>query len=222
LFVGALLLFLLWLGMTFGVRMPARLLATPRTMVAAYPLAVMRARPEIKPRSNQRRSMVASRQFAARDVLYASTARPDAVTFDDAVAGEAPAAALGSRSRSLDLAPPFGSTAALTIARPDFSRKARPASLFPMYGTFAALQAADVVTTVRALRKPGLREANPFVKPFAQNVPSIVLFKAGSTAVTVLAVEKLWRKNPLAAVATMITINVAYGVLVSQNAARIR
>jgi hypothetical protein len=69
------------------------------------------------------------------------------------------------------------------------------------------------------LQNPRLREANPLVRPFARSVPAMLVLKGASTAVTVVAVEKLWRKNRVAAVATMVGINVGYGIVVSRNAA---
>ena len=97
----------------------------------------------------------------------------------------------------------------------------RPQPLVPLYATFAALQAADAVTTLKALNRPGVRERNPFVRPLSGSVSGMVVLKAASTAVTVAAVEKLWRRNRVAAVTTMIGINAAYGVIVSRNAAAI-
>lgn len=132
---------------------------------------------------------------------------------------EPPAILASARAIGSGLAS-FSTPAALTISpRARRVLGARPPPLVPLYATFATLQIADAITTIKALKHPGVRETNPFVKPFANNVPAMVLLKSASTAVTVVAVEKLWRKNRVAAVATMIGINAAYGVIVSRNAA---
>ena len=115
--------------------------------------------------------------------------------------------------------PPLADPDQLTHTPPGPPALTRPSSLTPLYVTFAALQAADLVTTIKALQNPTLREANPLVRPFAGNVPAMVILKGTSTAVTVFAVERLWRRNRAAAVATMVGINAAYGIIVSRNAA---
>ena len=45
----------------------------------------------------------------------------------------------------------------------------------------------------------------------------MVLVKVGATALTIAAVERLWRRNRVAAVLTMIGINAGYTAVVAHN-----
>jgi len=92
----------------------------------------------------------------------------------------------------------------------------RPAALIPLYVSYAALQAFDVVSTHRALAN-GAVEANPFVSPLLSNQASLVAMKAGSAAAVVCASEYLWKRNKVAAIATMVAVNSAYAVIVAHN-----
>jgi hypothetical protein len=162
--------------------------------------------------------------MARKKVNVTSFARTAVVNAPELEAMEVPLPIeepLESTERVLDMSA-YASPDQLTMSRPALVPAARPASLAPLYSTFAALQAADAITTIKALQKPGLREANPIVRPFARNVPAMIVLKGASTVVTVAAVEKLWRKNRAAAVATMVGINLAYGIVVSRNAAAVQ
>jgi hypothetical protein len=93
----------------------------------------------------------------------------------------------------------------------------RPPVLVPLYLSLAALHVADTVATVQAIREHDAREMNPAMRPFAGDHAALLLIKSASMAGTVFAVEKLWRKNRAAAVATMIGINTLYAGVVSHN-----
>lgn len=101
---------------------------------------------------------------------------------------------------------------------PDTARdvERRPPALLPLYVSFAALQVLDTDSTRQALAR-GYTESNPVLRPVAGNSTSMVLVKVGATVLTIAAVERLWRRNRVAAVLTMIGINAGYAVVVAQN-----
>ena len=215
--IGAALLFLLLVGITVGPRLRS-LSATARTFNAVpYSAPVMTEPPAIA-RSKARSALPAKRSSATLTTFVASAAiEPPEFDREEPTLREIAVETLPSTFQ-LTL-PALVSTDQLDHVRPRVIPAVRPQSLAPLYVTFAALQAADAITTIKALENPGLREANPLVRPFARSVPGMVILKGASTTVTVMAVEKLWRKNRVAAVATMVGINVAYGIIVSRNAA---
>lgn len=92
----------------------------------------------------------------------------------------------------------------------------RPALLRPLYVSFATLQVLDAYSTYRATER-GYRELNPMLQPASNNLGAMLALKAGATAATIFAVEKLWKRNRTAAVLTMVGINAAYGFVVSHN-----
>lgn len=94
--------------------------------------------------------------------------------------------------------------------------QARPPALLPLYISFAALQVLDTDSTRQALAR-GYAESNPVLRPVAGNSTSMVLVKIGATVLTIAAVERLWRRNRVAAVLTMIGVNAGYAVVVAQN-----
>ena len=102
-------------------------------------------------------------------------------------------------------------------ARPLEERPAaRPAPLVGLYVSLAALQALDIASTRRALNA-GAAEANPVVAPFAGSPVALAVMKAGVTSATIVASERLWKKNRKAALLTMIALNAAYGAVVAHN-----
>jgi hypothetical protein len=92
----------------------------------------------------------------------------------------------------------------------------RPAALPPLYIMFASLQVLDTDSTRDAISR-GYDESNPVLKNVAGNDAGMILVKVGATAATIFAVEKLWRRNRVAAVATMIAVNTGYTVIVASN-----
>jgi hypothetical protein len=92
----------------------------------------------------------------------------------------------------------------------------RPKALPMLYASFGALQALDAATTFRALDR-GATEANPALAGFASNRGAMVAVKAASFASTVYLTERLWKKNRVAAVITMVCVNSAYAAIVAHN-----
>jgi ABC-type uncharacterized transport system permease subunit len=102
-------------------------------------------------------------------------------------------------------------------ARPlEVGTVARPAPLLGLYVSLAGLQALDIVSTRQALNA-GAVEANPVVAPFAGSPVAFAVIKAGVTSASIVASERLWKKNRKAALLTMIALNAAYGIVVAHN-----
>lgn len=97
----------------------------------------------------------------------------------------------------------------------------RPPALVALYGSYAALQAYDVYSTRRALAR-GAREANPFMQSVVASTPGFVAVKAGVGLATVVASERLWRKNKAAAIAVMVAANSVSAVVAARNALTLR
>jgi hypothetical protein len=97
----------------------------------------------------------------------------------------------------------------------------RPAALPPLYIMFASLQVLDADSTRDAMAR-GYEESNPVLKPVADNSGALLLVKIGATAATIVAVEKLWRKNRVAAVLTMVAVNTGYAIVVANNYGKAR
>lgn len=93
---------------------------------------------------------------------------------------------------------------------------ARPVPLVGLYVSLASLQVLDITSTRRALNAGGV-EANPLVAPLAGSPLAMLALKAGVTGATIYASERLWKKNRMAAVLTMIGLNAAYGAVVAHN-----
>jgi hypothetical protein len=92
----------------------------------------------------------------------------------------------------------------------------RPRSLVPLYITFGTLQALDAHSTLRGISS-GQREANPVVNGLAGRPGAVVAIKAATAATTILVTEQIWKRNRLAAVATMVAVNSAYAVIAAHN-----
>ena len=81
----------------------------------------------------------------------------------------------------------------------------RPAALIPLYLSQAALQAADLYTTRRALNA-GHIEANPVFKN--ASFGTMVGAKVAATAASIFIAEKLWKRNRYAAIGVMVITNI--------------
>jgi hypothetical protein len=88
--------------------------------------------------------------------------------------------------------------------------------LLPLYASFAALQALDAHSTLRAL-DAGATEANPLMGGVAQKPAALLAIKAGLTASTIYLVEKVRLKSRGAAIALMAALNSLYATIVAHN-----
>ena len=84
--------------------------------------------------------------------------------------------------------------------------------------TLTALNVADYLSTREALKLPGLREANPLMKPFVKNAAVFAAVKAGTTGLSVWATNKMFRKgNRTTAWMMTIASNIFLYYVVSNN-----
>lgn len=101
-------------------------------------------------------------------------------------------------------------------AQPVDTHASRPAMLAPLYTSYAMLQALDVYSTRRALNK-GAAEANPVMRGLSNNPAQLITVKTVSTVVTIVAAERLWKKNRVGSILLMAGLNSAIGWVVVHN-----
>jgi hypothetical protein len=102
------------------------------------------------------------------------------------------------------------------VARPTALTLKRPKALSMLYVSLGVTQALDLVTTTGALHA-GAREQNPVLAHFAGHSGAMVAYKAAVTAGTIIAVERMWKKNRAAAVATAVAANVVTALVAAHN-----
>jgi hypothetical protein len=90
----------------------------------------------------------------------------------------------------------------------------RPLVLPVLYGSYGLFQAMDIVSTKRAIAA-GAHEANPLGT--SGNLGATIAIKAGTSAATFFAAEKLWKKNRVGAVLLMVAANGVSAAVVSHN-----
>ena len=92
----------------------------------------------------------------------------------------------------------------------------RPPALVPLYISFATLQALDAHSTLTAVEQ-GARETNPLVRGAMTMPAGMVALKAGTAVGVVYLTEKLWKRNRVAAVVSMIALNSVYVTIAAHN-----
>jgi hypothetical protein len=97
----------------------------------------------------------------------------------------------------------------------------RPRALNGLYASFAALQMFDVYSTRHAIAG-GAQEANPVMKSAVGNSAMFWTVKAAATVAPMLAAERLWKKNKVAAIAVMAVSNGVMAAVAAHNANVIR
>ena len=90
----------------------------------------------------------------------------------------------------------------------------RPRALMPLYAMQITLNGLDVHSTMRAL-DAGHREGNPLFKD--GSATKMIGAKVASSALSVYLTEKLWKKNRVAAVVMMATVNAGMMAVVANN-----
>ena len=83
--------------------------------------------------------------------------------------------------------------------------------------TLTALNIADAVTTMQALKYDGLTEANPVMKPFVNNMYLFTAVKLGVTAFNYYLLKKLHKKNKTVAWMLSMTANLVMSYVVANN-----
>ena len=85
-----------------------------------------------------------------------------------------------------------------------------------MYGSFAALQVMDAISTNKALSAGGV-EANPAMSGVVKNKNAFMAVKVGAAVATAFFAEKLAKNHPRKATVLMAVLNVAYAGIVVHN-----
>lgn len=98
---------------------------------------------------------------------------------------------------------------------------ARPKALPALYVSYAALQAFDIYSTKQALAR-GAREANPLMQGVVGNTGAFVAVKATVAVATIVAAERLWKTNKVAAIGIMVASNGVAAIVASRNARTLR
>ena len=81
-----------------------------------------------------------------------------------------------------------------------------------------ALNVADYLSTRQALKFSGLQEGNPLMKPFVKNPALFAAVKAGTTALSVWGINKMFRRgNKTTAWALTMASNFILSYVVSNN-----
>jgi hypothetical protein len=108
-----------------------------------------------------------------------------------------------------------------TIVVPVKHAAPRPLMLAPLYVAFAGLQGYDGYTTLHGVDS-GAREANAIVGGLASKPAAFWAVKAGSTALTILVAEQLWRNHHRGeAIAAMVMANGLMAYVAAHNASTI-
>jgi len=82
----------------------------------------------------------------------------------------------------------------------------------------AALNVADYLSTRQALKFPGLQEGNPLMKPFMKSPTLFAAVKAGTTALSLWGMNKMFRKgNKTTAWVLTMASNFILSYVVSNN-----
>lgn len=88
--------------------------------------------------------------------------------------------------------------------------------LVTLYGSFGALQGADLISTRAALKRGG-HEANPVMAGLTGNAFAFTSVKIGTAVGTIYLAEKLRKKNPRTAMVLMAALNTTYAIVVWNN-----
>jgi hypothetical protein len=94
----------------------------------------------------------------------------------------------------------------------------RPMMLPALYGMSAALQGYDAYSTLTVLKHGGV-EANPVMKGITKNPMAFIGLKAGVTAMSIMAAERMWKNNNrVGAIVTMVVTNGLMTAVAANNA----
>ena len=85
-----------------------------------------------------------------------------------------------------------------------------------LYGSFAALQVMDYVSTTKAISGGGV-EGNPAMAGVVKNKGAFMAVKAGTAVAAAFFAEKLAKNHPRKATILMVVLNGAYAAIVAHN-----
>jgi uncharacterized protein DUF5658 len=89
-------------------------------------------------------------------------------------------------------------------------------ALVPLYVSFAALQALDVHSTMRAL-DGGAVEGNPLMRGVAHQPAALIGVKAAGAASTIWLAHRMSKRSKAGAFVVMAAVNSAYAMVVAHN-----
>ena len=111
---------------------------------------------------------------------------------------------------------------AQTAAQMRFGKAlARPKALPALYVSYAALQAFDIYSTKQALAR-GAQEASPLMQGVVGNTGAFIAVKATVAVATIVAAERLWKTNKVAAIGIMVASNGVAAIVAARNARTLR
>lgn len=90
----------------------------------------------------------------------------------------------------------------------------RPATLTALYGSYGALAVADFVSTKKAIAAGG-REGNPLMG--SGKASRMMLVKGAGAAMSIYFAERMWKKNKIGAIVTMVAVNGLSAAVVAHN-----
>jgi hypothetical protein len=88
--------------------------------------------------------------------------------------------------------------------------------------TFTALNIADYVSTVKALKHPCLEEGNPFMRPFTKNMIVFSAVKLGISTLDFYLLKNIYKKSKPLGWVLSIAANLAVSYVVSHNIRKIQ
>ena len=88
--------------------------------------------------------------------------------------------------------------------------------LMSLYVSTAVTQALDVHSTLQALGRGGI-ETNPLLSGLTGNKAAFIAVKGAVAAGSIYAASKLAKRNKVAAIASLVAINAAYGLVAHHN-----
>ncbi len=83
--------------------------------------------------------------------------------------------------------------------------------------SLVALNAADYISTLEALKYPGVEEKNPVLKSVVKDPCAFAAVKIGFTALTCCSLKSLYKKSKPLAWAVSVASNFAFSYIVSNN-----
>jgi hypothetical protein len=150
-----------------------------------------------------------AQELVASNVLNTATVLPASMT--STVLFPAPTA-IATAAAAAEIAAPIASVSQSSR----FNDVRRPAALPALYASTALLQALDAHSTMTAINA-GAHEANPLMKGVATNKGAMLAVKAGVAGATIYMAEKMWKRNPVGAVAMMAVVNGVNAFVVAHN-----
>lgn len=97
----------------------------------------------------------------------------------------------------------------------------RPVALPVLYVSLGALQAYDVYSTRQAMAR-GAREANPLMQDAVTHAGTFMAVKAAVVVGTIVAAERLWKRNKAAAIGVLVASNGVAAIVAARNARVLR